>query len=80
MSKDQKDNTYDYQQSISFLPLYLDEDYSFRRNRSKYLESRKSSTLGGVVDGLNRTAPDSNQIAPQDIDDAIKLYDAVGKF
>ena len=43
--RDQWHNTLDYQNSIAFLPLYLDEDYNFNLNRKKYSEFRRRETL-----------------------------------
>lgn len=29
--------TLEYQQSIAFLPIYLDEDYNFQENKKRYM-------------------------------------------
>ena len=36
VNRDQYLNTLEYHHSITFMPLYLDEDYNFKENKNKY--------------------------------------------
>jgi hypothetical protein len=83
-------NTYEYQNSLMFMPMFLDEDYNFAANKRRYeaesvklrsyrqfgqnLHESVCGTIDGGCEGENGAL-----LKSRDVVNAIKLFDTLTK-